>query len=153
MPQAILGRAAMSSSPPSPQTPPERLRFAEFTMDRLPTGQCKARVVLSWQGEERFEGVCEGLTSPEGELRCAAQACVAALTEAVEGKVKFDLLGVKAVRAFDSTVVIVSLATHGDDGRRRIVGSVLTEEDLSRAAALAVMNATNRLMGNLVDMR
>ena len=37
--------------------------------------------------------------------------------------------------------------------RRRIVGSVLTEKDLARAAALAVMNATNRLMGNLVDTR
>jgi hypothetical protein len=110
-------------------------------------------VVLSWQGEERFEGVCEGLTSPEGELRCSAQACVTALTEAVAGRIKFDLLGVKAVRAFDSTVVIVSLATHGADSRRRIVGSVLTEKDLARAAALAVMNATNRLMGNLVDTR
>ncbi len=143
----------MSPSPTAPQTPPERLRFTEFTMDRLPTGRCKARVVLSWQGEERFEGVCEGLTSPEGELRCSAQACVTALTEAAEGKIKFDLLGVKAVRAFDSIVVIVSLATHGDDSRRRIVGSVLTEKDVARAAALAVMNATNRLMGNLVDTR
>jgi len=122
-------------------------------MDRLPTGRCKARVTLTWQGEERFEGVAEGLTSPAGELRCSAQACVMALTEAVEGKIKFDLLGVKAVRAFDSTVVIVSLATHGADIRRRIVGSVLTEEDVSRAAALAVLNATNRLMGNLIFMR
>ena len=143
----------MSPSPSDPQTTPERLRFAEFTIDRLPTGQCKARVVLSWQGEERFEGVCEGLTSPEGELRCSAQACVNALTEAVEGKIKFNLLGVKAVRAFDSTIVIVSLATHGDNSRRRIVGSVLTEKEVARAAALAVMNATNRLMGNLVDTR
>jgi hypothetical protein len=143
----------MSSPPPAPQTPPDRLKFAEYVMDRLPTGRCKARVVLSWQGEESFEGVCEGLISPEGELRCSAQACVSAITEAVEGKIKFDLLGVKAVRAFDATVVIVSLATHGADVRRRIVGSVLTEDDVSRAAALAVLNATNRLMGNLVFMR
>jgi len=141
------------SPPPVPQTPPDRLKFTEYVMDRLPSGRCKARVVLSWQGEELFEGVCEGLTSPEGELRCSAQACVTALTEAVEGKVTFDLLGVKAVRAFDATVVIVSLATHGVDLRRRIVGSVLTEDDVSRAAALAVLNATNRLLGNLVFMR
>ncbi len=139
--------------PPAPQTPPDRLKFAEFVMDRLPTGRCKARVVLSWQGEETFEGVCDGLTSHEGELRCSAQACVTALTEAVESKIKFDLLGVKAVRAFDATVVIVSLATHGVDIRRRIVGSVLAEDDVARAAALAVLNATNRLMGNLVFMR
>jgi hypothetical protein len=140
------------SDEPAP-TPPERLRFADFTLDKLPTGRCKARVTLTWQGEQRFEGVAEGLTSPAGELRCAAEACVIALTEAVEGKVKFDLLGVKAVRAFDATVVIVSLATQGGEVRRRIVGSVLTEEDVSRAAALAVMNATNRLVGNLIFMR
>jgi hypothetical protein len=78
---------------------------------------------------------------------------VIALTEAVSGKVKFDLLGVKAVRAFDATVVIVSLATHGAEIRRRVVGSVLTEEDLPRAAALAVLNATNRILGNLIFMR
>ena len=138
---------------PPPSSPPDRLRFAEFVLDRLPTGRCKARVVLTWQGEEHFEGVSEGLSSQAGELRCSAQACVTALTEAVEGKIKFDLLGVKAVRAFDATVVIVSLATHGAEIRRRIVGSVLTEDDVSRAAALAVMNATNRLMGNLIFMR
>jgi len=137
----------------SPQAAPERLRFHEFVLDRLPTGRCHARVVLTWQGEERFVGEMEGLTSPAGELRCAAQACVTALTEAVAGKVKFELLGVKAVKAFDATVVIVSLATHGADIRRRVVGSVLTEEDTARAAALAVLNATNRIMGNLVFMR
>lgn len=140
-------------SAPPPSNSPERLKFAEFILDKLPTGRCKARVVLTWQGEERYVGEAEGLTSPAGELRCSAQACVTALTEAVEGKIKFDLLGVKAVRAFDATVVIVSLATHGAEIRQRIVGSVLTEEDVSRAAALAVLNATNRLMGNLIFMR
>ena len=135
------------------QSSHERLRFDEFELERLPTGRCQAKVVLTFQGQDRFQGQSEGLTSPAGELRCAAQACVLALTEAVSGKVKFDLLGVKAVRAFDATVVIVSLATHGADIRRRVVGSVLTEEDIPRAAALAVLNATNRILGNLVFMR
>ena len=137
----------------SPSPPQERIKFAEFEMDRLPTGRCQARVVLTFQGQDGFQGQSEGLTSPAGELRCAAQACVTALTEAVSGKVKFDFLGVKAVRAFDATVVIVSLAAHGVNLRRRVVGSVLTEDDLPRAAALAVLNATNRILGNVVFMR
>jgi len=65
----------------------------------------------------------------------------------------FELLGVKAVRAFDATVVIVSLATHGDQGAQRVVGSYLTESDPARGAALAVLNATNRLLGNRLFMR
>jgi len=137
----------------TPEEPHERLRFAEFELERLPTGRCRARVLLTHQGQLEFTGQSEGLTSPAGELRCSAQACVTALTEAVSGKVKFDLLGVKAVRAFDANVVIVSLATHGADIRRRVVGSVLTEDDMPRAAALAVLAATNRILGNLVFMR
>jgi predicted RNase H-like nuclease (RuvC/YqgF family) len=68
--------------------------------------------------------------------------------------VSFELLGVKAVRAFDATVVIVSLATHGGESSdQRVVGSVLTEVDPGRAAALAVLNATNRILGNRLFMR
>ena len=58
---------------------PERLRFAEFTMDRLPNGRCRARVGLTWRDSEQFTGEGEGLASQAGELRCAAQACVVAL--------------------------------------------------------------------------
>ena len=39
----------------------ERLRFAEFTLDRLANGRCRARVVLTWQETERFVGESEGL--------------------------------------------------------------------------------------------
>lgn len=132
---------------------PERLRFAEFTLDRLPNGRCRARVGLTWRDSEQFTGEGEGLASQAGELRCAAQACVVALGQAVQGSMSFELLGVKAVRAFDSTVVIVSLAVHGDSNGQRVVGSYLTENDTARGAALAVLNATNRILGNRLFMR
>jgi hypothetical protein len=64
----------MSSSPLA-----ERLRFAEFTLDRLPNGRCRARVGLTWRDSEQFTGEGEGLASQAGELRCSAQACVVAL--------------------------------------------------------------------------
>jgi hypothetical protein len=125
-----------------------RLRFAEFRMDRLPSGRCRATVVLTQGEQTRYHAECEGLSSPAGELRCAAQACTSALTQAVQGTINFEFLGVKAIRAFDTNVVIVALSTHGEGMPRRVVGSVLTEEDTARAAALAVLNATNRLLGN-----
>ena len=138
----------------SPSNPlSERLRFAEFTIDRLPNGRCRARVGLTWKDSEQFAGESEGLASQAGELRCAAQACVNALAEAVQGGMGFELLGVKAVRAFDATVVIVSLAVHGEETGHRVVGSYLTEDDPARGAALAVLNATNRILGNRLFMR
>ena len=152
-PQALPGtdsRDPMSSPNPYGE---ERLRFAEFFIDRLPNGKCRARVCLTWRGTEQFVGESEGLTSQAGELRCAAFACVHALHEAVQSKLTFDLLGVKAVRAFDSTVVIVSLSTVTHGSPHRIVGSYLTDDDTAKGAALAVLDATNRILGNQLFMR
>ena len=132
---------------------PDRLRFSSFALDRLANGRCRARVVLTWIDDVEYVGESEGLSSQAGELRCAAQACVECLVRAVGNSVRFELFGVKAVRAFDSTVVIVSLALSGEAGAHRLVGCCLTEIDASRGAALAVLNATNRVLGNRFFMR
>lgn len=131
----------------------ERLRFQVFGFDRLPDGRCRARVQLAWTDGREFVGVAEGMTSQAGELRCSAEAAVQALTEAVRPGVELELLGVKAVRAFDATVVIVSLAVRSEGSSWRMVGSYLTETDPPRGAALAVLNATNRVLGNYVTTR
>ena len=65
----------------------------------------------------------------------------------------FELLGVKAVRAFDATVVIVSLSARDAAHASRLVGSYLTDNDPPRGAALAVLNATNRILGNYFATR
>src|SRR2546425_4722823 len=88
----------------------ERLRFQDFAFKRLASGRCKARVVLGWSDGRQFVGESDGVTSQTGELRCCAAAAVQALEQAVQTKMAFELLGVKAVRAFDATVVIVSLS-------------------------------------------
>lgn len=125
----------------------DRLRFVDFRLDRLPSGECRARVTLAWPDGEgpRYQGEARGLTSQAGELRCAAQAALAALAQAVRDP-SFELVGVKAVRAFDATVVIVSLGLPGHSEGPRVVGSYLAEGDVPRGAALAVLNATNRLL-------
>lgn len=130
----------------------ERLRFQEFDFRRLANGRCRAKVVLTWSDGRRFEGASEGVSSQAGELRCSAGAAVQALEQAVEPRLTFELLGVKAVRAFDATVVIVSLSARTTEATR-LVGSSLTESDPPRGAALAVLNATNRLLGNYLTTR
>ncbi|UCD24618.1 MAG: hypothetical protein JSW51_01490 [Gemmatimonadota bacterium] len=129
-----------------------RLKFVDFDFSILPSGRCRSRVVLEWKEGTSYEGAAEGLGSQTGELRCAAEATVQALEQAVNGKVKMELLGVKAVRAFDAVVVIVSLSCHNGSAQR-VVGSYLSEDELPRGAALAVLNATNRLLGNIVFTR
>jgi hypothetical protein len=102
-------------------------------------------VALVLPGKKPFVGESIGLASQAGELRCAAQACLDAIAQAVT-EPSFELVGVKAVRAFDATVVIASLAIQGGVLGPRIVGSCLTQEDTPKGAALAVLNATNRLL-------
>ena len=131
----------------------ERLKFLEFGFEKLADGRCRARVVLERTPGQHYRGTAEGRGSPTGELRCAAQATTEALQEAVGEKLTFELLGVKAVRAFDATVVIVSLACHNGVPSTRLVGSCLSEDEFQRCAALAVLNATNRLLGNVVFVR
>jgi hypothetical protein len=133
---------------------PDRLRFSDFSLERLASGRCRARVVLAHGDAEQFTGDCEGLSSQAGELRCVAQACVLALDQAAGDVGKFELLGVKAVRAFDATVVIVSLSVSSRPEGQRLVGCYLTSDaDPSRGAAIAVLNATNRILGNRFFMR
>lgn len=122
----------------------QRVRFVGFALDRFPNGDCRARVSLALGADDPISGEAQGHGSEAGELRCAAQACLNALTAVIRGTA-FELLGVKAVRAFDSSVVIVSLATLGQERSPRLVGSYLAEADLPKGAALAVLNATNRL--------
>lgn len=128
----------------------ERLKFLEFDFERLPNGRYRTRVVLEGDPGDHFEGSAEGLGSEAGELRCAAEAAADALRSAVEKKLDFELLGVKAVRAFDSTVVIVALSCHNGVPAVRLVGSCLTEDTPHRCAAMAVLSATNRFLGNLI---
>ena len=127
---------------------PERLRFQDFTFERLASGHCRARVVLSWGDGRQFVGEAEGVISQAGELRCSAAAAVRALERVVQPKLGFEVLGVKAVRAFDATVVIVSLSARTETGVTRLVGSYLAQTDAAQGAALAVLNATNRMLGN-----
>jgi hypothetical protein len=82
----------------------------------------------------------------------AAEAALRALEEFAEGSLSFELIGVKHIRAFDSNLVIVSIGIRGSAGTR-LVGCYLADEDMPRGAALAVLNATNRLLGNYLATR
>ena len=127
---------------------PERLIFSNFIFNRFPDGRCRAQVELTRSGGDMFVGTREGKGTETVALRCAAQASVDAIQQVVESGRSFELLGVKSVHAFDSVIVIVSVGVTDQDGRRRFVGTYVAEQGAERAAAVAVLNATNRYVAN-----
>lgn len=141
-----------NSTVPPIQGKRERLRFTDFRFHRASDGHCTAEVELEWSEGQRVRGVCSGQSSPTVDLRVAAEATLRAIEAFSEGRMAFDLIGAKAVRAFDANVVIVSVENKRE-GPRRLLGSCLVEDDPCRGAVLAVLGATNRVLGNFVATR
>ena len=129
----------------------ERLRFGSFTFTRSPAGRCIVQVELEYNGQ-RFVGKAEGQSSPIGDLRLGAEAAMQAVESFAQGVLGLELMGVKLVRAFDANVVIVSCTQRSARGTR-LVGCYLADRDAVRGAALAVLNATNRVLGNYLATR
>lgn len=143
---APLTMQLQDTKPTSPRVSRElRVRFTRFDVTRTKAGQTTAEVTLELDGEKHI-GRATGPSSPLGDLRISAEACLQALI-AFAGPMGFELMAVKHIRAFDSNLAIVSI-THQQDGQSfPLVGVYLAKEDVCRGAAIAVLNATNRVLG------
>jgi len=130
----------------------ERLRFSDFRFRRSADGRCTAEVELEWVEGRKVRGAAMGQSSATVDLRVAAEAGLRALEAFTGGALGLELIGVKAIRAFDANVVIVSIANRRD-GPARLLGACLVEDDPVRGAVVAVLGATNRVLGNFIAMR
>lgn len=126
---------------------PERLRFTGFSVKRSPSGHCLVDVTLEWTEGQRFLGRAEGVSSPYGDLRLAADATLRALSSFARREALFEVSGVKALRVFDSNVVIVAIVCRRGGKEQRLLGCHLAEDDALRSAVLATLQATNRILG------
>jgi hypothetical protein len=142
------------SNPPAPEPTsfePRRVRLVAVRAHRAPSGQCRAEVELQRSEGDAVVGRREGHAIALGDLRIVAEATLDALHRAATTGHRFELLGVKTVRAFDETVVLAQVAVVEGRGPSRLVGAAMCADDLPRAAVLAVLNATNRVLGHLPD--
>lgn len=127
-----------------------RVRFVGAELEHPRANYSVATVTLEWMGES-FSAAAEGEGGIALELRVCAQATVDALQQILAGEVTFQLVGVKAIRIFDNDLVAVLLhSPQAPD--RRLVGLSLVAEDAHRSGAIAVLNATNRLLGNYLQV-
>lgn len=130
----------------------QRLRFEELAHETRPDGRCRITVRLEWC-DRSHEGRAEGLETPHGRVRAAADACLEAALSAAGKRLHLELIGVKAFRAFDGWVVVVRLVGEAQGRPLRLLGasSIDGATGVERAAGLAVLDATNRVLGHYMD--
>ncbi len=116
-------------------------------VDRIPEGEAvvRIRVTLEWEGRSTSAEVA-GEPGGQVELRTTALATVQALELITGQELGLRLAGVKALRAFDSEIMAVAFYRPGSPPAR-YVGTVIAGPDPLRAAAAAVLNGLNRLLG------
>lgn len=146
MPDRDQNAPPMTAQVEDAAAPPReiRVRFNHFGFVRTQSGQCSAEVTLEMDGA-MHRGKSSGPSSPLGDLRISAEACLRALV-ALSGTDEFELLAVKHIRAFDSNLAIVSIGHRQGATMYPLVGCYLAKVDVCRGAAIAVLNATNRIL-------
>ena len=129
-----------------------RLRLVSCRLERGPVAT--SRVSVEFEGPAASQRIMcrqEGSTCPGGDLRLAALAALSAITQATGGALTFELIGVKPVRAFDTTVIMVAMFAQQGGDVTRIVGAAIVEDDQLVATARAALHASNRLSSLLLD--
>lgn len=126
----------------------ERLRFQDFQLVRQPNGRTAVSVEMDWTRGRSYRGSAEGNQTLEGEVRAAAEATLQAVSGATDHRLEMGLRGAKAVRVFDSWVVVVIIRGSLDGEFQRLLGAYpCPDEDTPRGAVMAVLDATNRILG------
>jgi hypothetical protein len=128
-----------------------RIKFSSIERIMERTGNVRMRVSLEWNGEIKL-GEATGESGELLEQRTAASASLNALEAVVGESLGIKLVGVKHVRAFDEELMVVALYRPGPP-TQRLVGSVSIDKDPRRAAAVAVLNGLNRILGTYLNVR
>lgn len=123
-----------------------RLRLQQLDRIKDADGALRVEVGLEW-GEAIHRSIGRGMGTREGALRAGAQATLEAAQAATGGKLTLHLAGIKAVRAFDSWLVITSVEVRSSEGRQKLLGArAAPEDEMAVGAVLSVLDALNRIL-------
>jgi hypothetical protein len=128
-----------------------RIKFSKIERIMERSGNVRMRVSLEWNGDLKV-GEATGENGDLLEQRTAATAALVALEAVVGESLGIKLVGVKHVRAFDEELMVVAMYRPGPPAQR-LVGSVSIDNDARRAAAVAVLNGLNRILGTYLNIR
>lgn len=150
LPELLVG--SLTTTRVNPSAAAHRLRLLSCRLERGPVATSRVSVEFEGPAEsQRIVSRQEGSACPGGDLRLAALATLHAITQATGGALTFELIGVKPVRAFDTTVMMVAVFAQHGDVVTRIVGAAIVEDDQLVATARAALHAANRLSSPLFD--
>lgn len=130
-----------------------RLRFVACSVERAAAATTRVTVAVDGPSrDQRIESRAEGSTCVGGDLRLPAQAMLDVVVQATQGAVRFELIGVKLLRAFDTNVIVAAINAYGDGVSRRLIGTAIADDDPIAGAALATLHATNRFVAPLLTV-
>lgn len=135
-------------APPAGGQRAPRIRFSGVQRVPVGVGECRIRIRLDAPALGVQVGVADGTASMEGELRAAAEATLDALRRAAP--LKDGSLSLREVAPFDAfgkPAVMVSIALEMGAQSRSLIGFSPLGDDPARATALAILSATNRVLG------
>jgi len=144
--------SSLTTTQPSTSATAQRLRLLSCRLERGPIATSRVSVEFEGPAEaQRIVSRQEGSACPGGDLRLAALATLHAITQATGGALTFELIGVKPVRAFDTTVMMVAVFAQHEGAMTRIVGAAIVEDDQLVATVRAALHAANRLASPLLE--
>jgi hypothetical protein len=119
------------------------LYFEDVEIRGSRTKGVQCRVTLR-RGEEQYVGEAEGFESDKSRVELSARATLAAiaLSEGADGRLSLE--GVKVVTAFERELILVGVIARIARQSTLLTGSCEIRDSAETAAALAVLNATNR---------
>lgn len=130
----------------------QSMRLVSCRLERGPAATSRVSVEIEGPAEsQRIRCQQEGSACSGGDLRLAALATLNAIAQATGGALTFELIGVKPVRAFDTTVMMLAVFARLGGTVTRIVGVAIVEDDQLVATARAALHASRLLSSPLLD--
>jgi len=128
----------------TPERARRRVRFVQADLQRLSSAVCMARVELERPEAGGYVGTA---VAPEAEgLRATARAAADALMQAVADDHVLEVQDIKLLNVLGRLAVVVHLGARRQEDWRSLMGFCVAGQDPTRAAALAVLHATNRVL-------
>ena len=132
-----------------PDQSPRSIRYVRAQVERPAPDRCAVVVEIAGPGAHERTGRAEGGTAPLEMLRTVARAAADAVSAGQAGAgTAVRVRGILQVEAFGQVVIIVSLAATRGGKSQKLLGVCDGSDDLARAAALAVLYATNPILGD-----
>jgi hypothetical protein len=122
-------------------TSARRLRFDDVEVTSPRPDQVSCRVTLTAQDDRVFVGEGSSVVLGTAQMNAAARATVHAVQAFADTKVTLESCNKTHLGGRDVVLVVLSVSA---DPPQELIGAVMVRGDESKAAALAVLDATNR---------